>query len=201
MSKNIVQPNNEPSLEGEKNTLGAGKSIVDTLNNSIIPEKRRIHKIVAGSRNTTINFGDIKIESYVIQGDDKDLPVLSGRGMQKALGLPNKSGTELSSLLKSFAKKTTVDPILLDSIENYYSFKRDGAGGSQVATNGYVAGTLIRICILFRDNNRLFTEENQFIPENASKIIDNFAIEGIERVVFRVTGYDDIQNERILESY
>lgn len=182
-------------LEEEKNEF---KKLIKK---SLIKTDKKIYEIIAGSAKTTLDFGAFKIPCYMIRTEDGDIPVLSGRGMQKALGLPNKTGTELQNLFNSKELSGLITDDLLQAINTVYAFKRDGAGGSQAMTFGSRARVFIKICIFFRNalDKGYLPERNAYIAHKASQIIDNFAEEGIEAVAKRITGYDDIKERYAIE--
>lgn len=183
----------DKELENEK------EEFARIVRNSLVKTDKNVYDVVAGSNRTTLNVGSLSIPCYVIRTEEGDIPVLSGRGLQKALGLPNRSGTELQLLFNSKELSGLVSEELKEEINTVFAFKRPGAGGSQPLTFGNRAKTLVKISIFLRNVKDLLPEKSKFISDNASKIIDEFAVEGIEAVVFRITGYDNLRERIAIE--
>jgi hypothetical protein len=189
--------NNIPdkTLEDEKSEFERA------ISKTLLATEKKVYEVVSGSARTTINSGNIRIPCYVIRTEDGDIPVLSGRGIQKALGLPNKSGNELQQLFNSKELSGHVTKELKEVINTVYAFKRPGAGGSQLATYGNPAKTLVIIGIFLREayNSGFLPEKNKHLADKSSEIIDSFAVEGIESAVFRITGYNNIRERLAIE--
>ena len=108
-----------------------------------------------------IAIDDLKIECYHL---DNNTRVISGRGLQKILGINTRksgdkiiesSGNTLKNLLISFKKKKGC-PDKVYNIENVFNgevikFRRKGAGGSAPRTNGFEATFLMDICHFIQD--------------------------------------------------
>lgn len=141
MSNNLL---NQPDEEMAREKAEFAKVIKRT--HTLVPNQEKIYRVLAGSMRTTLDIGNIKIPSYVLDIDGVALPVLSGNGLQKALGLPGRDGKELSSLLGRPEIKSIVPESLLNSLNKRLLFKRPGAGGAVPQTYGYEAKTLIQIC-------------------------------------------------------
>jgi hypothetical protein len=109
-----------------------------------------------------IEINDSKIEVYHL---DNNKRVISGRGIQKILGIKTTrssegkrlepSGNALKNLLISF-KKYENCPDKVYEIEKVFNdevirFKRKGAGGSRPDTNGFEATFLMDICHFIQD--------------------------------------------------
>ena len=138
--------------------------------------------------------------------------VLSGRGMQEALGLGQGSGVS-GSRLKSFITnllnrddiKPLVDGELAIALQNPIRFWRPGRGG-RVAM-GYEATILVSICDLIlaaRDQARL-TENDKTLAKQCEILMRAFAKVGIIALVDEATGYQEVRArddlQRLLEAY
>jgi len=85
-----------------------------------------IFKAIHGSPDRPLKIGNIEIPCYVLENG---MRVLSGRGMQSALGLGQGHGT----LLKTFLDKDNLKPYINDNLamvlSNPVKFIRPGRGG------------------------------------------------------------------------
>ena len=124
--------------------------------------KLPILKAKYGSDKTPLKFGKLEIPCYVLSNG---MRVLSGRGIQKALGSTSQSGSWLSG----FVNKGILSDIfcagensITERINSPIKFIRNNAGGSQSETNGYEATLLIDICSAIIDANRagIYNEDN-----------------------------------------
>lgn len=75
-----------------------------------------------------VHRGEVKInlECYVLEGD---IRVLSGRGMQKAMGLGQTHGTKLRKFLYSKQLKPFISGELAMELTKLLRFIRPGRGG------------------------------------------------------------------------
>ncbi len=195
MNKSTKQPDN--SLEEEKKEF---EKIVNRSRKIIGSDNQKVYTVIAGSLRTPLIVGNIKIPAYVINTEIGAKAVLSGNGLQKAIGLPGKEGRELSSLLNKPGIKEIVPDSLKLLLSQRYLFKRPGAGGAIPQTYGYEAITLIQICKVFYDAGKkgLLDKDYQFIADKAEEYILAFAEKGVEQEVFRVTGYDELKSQLAL---
>ncbi len=147
-----------------------------------------------GSDKTYIPFGSIEVPCYVLNTGQR---VLSGRGMQKALGSTSQSG----EWLQRFASNQSLELFFNDGensiterIANPIIFRRKNAGGSQVDTFGYEATLLIDICTAVIDAHRANVYNDAKIIASAEAIIRAVAKVGIIALVDEATGYDKEKN-------
>lgn len=139
---------------------------------------------------TALQFGGIDMPCYVL---NNNMRVFSGRGIQKALGYESKSGQWWKSFLNTDGLSAYFyagDNSIADQLQNPIKFRRNNAGGSQSATNGYEATLLIDICSAIIDANRAGDYNNPIIVGNADILIRAVAKTGIIALVDEATGYD-----------
>src|SRR5688500_6210790 len=98
------------------------------------------HRATHGSPKAPITLNDSKIQAYVLEDGRR---VLSGRGMQAALGLGQSHGGKLKDLLNQKALKPFISAELAMELENPIKFVRPGRGG--VIASGYEATILSRL--------------------------------------------------------
>lgn len=158
----------------------------------LIPENLPYAKY--GSDRTYIPFGDIQVPCYVLNTGQR---VLSGRGMQKAIGSTSQSG----EWLQRFALNQSLEMFfcegensIRDRLANPIIFKRKNAGGSQTDTFGYEATLLIDICTAVLDAYRAGVYNDTKIIISAEGIIKAVAKVGIIALVDEATGYDKEKN-------
>ncbi len=144
-----------------------------------------------GSNKTPIRLGLLEIPCYVLEGD---IRVLSGRGIQKALGSKSASG----QWLKGFVNNKTIAPFfsagVLDNLNTPIRFIRPDAGGSQSITYGYEATLLIDIIDAIIDANIAGVYNDPNIVASANVLSKALKRVSIIALVDEATGY---QNERV----
>lgn len=140
------------------------------------------------SDKTPLKLGKVSLPCYVL---NNGMRVFSGRGIQRALGADNASGTWLSKLTNSVAITTFLQPGVLQQFNSPIEFKRNGAGGSQSMIYGYEATLLIDLCSAIIDayENPGF-EINEIYYKEANIILRAVAKTGIIALVDEATGYD-----------
>lgn len=139
---------------------------------------------------TPLRLGSIEIPCYVL---NNGMRVISGRGMQRAVGYESKSGQWMTA----FARLDGLSGYLcaggngvLDALMSPVKFKRNNAGGSQSDTNGFEATLLIDICSAILDANRAGEFDELAMVRNADTIIRAVAKVGIIALVDEATGYN-----------
>jgi len=169
------------------------------------PNNKGIKRALFGSPDKLLKIGNALVECYVLDGGTR---VLSGRGMQEAIGLggsPKSHGTKLRILLANDAIKLHVNKELSMAIENPMRFIRPGRGG--VPAIAFEATLLIDLCEAIIST---YTEgklrKNYFhLMLQAQAITLSFAKAGIISAIDEVTGYqlvrehDEIQ--KIVDKY
>lgn len=174
----------------------ASSSTIERISKSLNIDKSelvcadKISKAKYGSDKTPLRFGNLEIPCYVL---DNGLRVLSGRGIQKALGATSTSGAWLGRFVANGVLKDwfcTGENCVADRISNPIRFTRNNAGGSQSITYGYEATLLIDICSTIIEQNRAGNFNDEIIVRNADIIIRSVAKVGIIALIDEVTGYD-----------
>lgn len=137
---------------------------------------------------TPLKLGKVELPCYVL---NNGMRVFSGRGIQKALGADNSSGTWLSKFVNSKSITWNMRPGVLQQFNEPIMFKRNGAGGSQSTTYGYEATLLVDLCSAIIDayENPAF-EVNEIYYREANIILRAVAKTGIIALVDEATGYD-----------
>lgn len=159
------------------------------INESELVVVEQIHRAKYGSDKTPLKFGELEIGCYVL---DNGMRVLSGRGIQKALGSPSTSGAWLTKFVNSGPLSSmfhTGENSIQERINNPLKFLRNNAGGSQSTTNGYEATLLIDLCSTIIDANRTGVYNDENIVKCADVIIRAVAKVGIIALIDEATGY------------
>lgn len=162
----------------------------------------KVLKATHGDATRPLKIGDLEIGCYVLENGTR---VLSGRGMQSALGLGQRHG----ALLRGFLEKGNLKPYINDEIANALDspirFVRPGRGG-KLAT-GYEATILADICdsILSARKSGALTEKQLLIAEQAEILTRAFAKVGIIALIDEATGYQEVRDrfalQKILDQY
>jgi hypothetical protein len=162
-------------------------------------------KAIHGSPDKLFQIGEFQIdfECYVLEGG---IRVLSGRGVQKALGLGKAHGAKLKQFLGSKQIKPFISSELAMAISKPIRFIRPGRGG--VVALGYEATILQKICDLVltaRKAGALQTIEQKAVAEKCEMLVRVFAKVGIIALIDEITGYKYAQDRdaiyQILKAY
>ena len=142
------------------------------------------------SDKTPLKFGELEIPCYVLEDGRR---VLSGRGIQQALGSPSTSGQWLTRFvnkgpLSEYFKAG--ENSITERINSPIKFYRRNAGGSQSETHGYEGTLLIDICSEIIDQNRAGIFNDTEIVKCADIIIRAVAKVGIVALIDEATGYN-----------
>lgn len=163
------------------------------------PEELVIHDVMLraafSSDKTPLKFGKLEIPCYVL---DNGMRVLSGRGIQRAIGYESKSGQWMKSFINLGGLSTLVyagEDSIATRLMSPIRFLRNDAGGSQEGTNGYEATLLIDICSAIIDANRAGDFNDPLMVAQADIIIRAVAKVGIIALVDEATGYDKVKNK------
>ena len=172
----------------------------DIVNNSAAPTL----KAMFGSPQQPLTIADYQIECYVLENG---LRVLTGRGMQKTLGLGNAGG----AFFKRFVAKPNLQPFFNEELkrvlDNPVKFDLGETYGRIPISYalGYDATVLPELCnAILKARRAGVLDERQ---ENAAGIceilVGGLATVGIIALVDEITGYQKEKNEyqKIIEKY
>ena len=168
---------------------------------SNLKKKEDVARAILGSPDKLLNLGeDRKIQCYVLEDGTA---VLSGRGMQEALGLGQSHCTKLSNLLSNKLLKPFIDEDLATVLANPIRFVRPGRGGA--IAKGYEATTLTKICrVVLKARRAKEFKENDFLQQVANEceiIIAAFSDVGIIATIYEITGYEKIKDRDVYQKY
>jgi hypothetical protein len=164
--------------------------------------EEKIKRAIWGSPDKPLSIGNLEIQCYVLEDETR---VLSGRGMQNALGLGQGHGAILKKFLGQKALIPFINSELAMALSNPIKFIRPGRGGKTAL--GYEATILPSICdaiLEARDKGSL--SENQLLVARQCEILTrSLAKVGIIALIDEVTGYQHVRDrlalEKILEAY
>lgn len=159
------------------------------LETSDLVDVGQIYKAKYSSGKTPLRLGELEIPCYVL---DNGMRVLSGRGIQQALGSTSPSGAWLSRFVNNGPLNMAFlagENSIKERINNPLKFLRNNAGGSQSTTNGYEGTLLIDICSVIIDANRAGIYNDENIVRCADIIIRSVAKVGIIALIDEATGY------------
>ena len=164
-----------------------------------------VQRAAYGSPDKTLKIGDAFVECYVLDGGTR---VLSGRGMQSAIGFGGEAkthGSKLRAFLELDAIKPFVNNDLAMALENPVRFVRPGRGGKPaIAFEGTL---LIDLCEAIINAWSAGSLRANYLPlfRQAQVITLSFAKAGIIAAIDEVTGYQQVreQNEiqKIVDKY
>ena len=160
--------------------------------------KKKGLEVLKSTHPGIVKIRDLEILCYVL---DDGTRVISGRGMQNALGYaPKTSGQALARDLKKLDDRS-----ISEAIARRVEFKRPGAGGAAEKTFGYEAEALVEICDILlelRKSSKL-TPQQERLASYAEILTRSFAKLGVIALIDEATGYQKQKNEyqKILEVY
>jgi hypothetical protein len=164
-----------------------------------------IKRAIFGSPEKMLKIGNVEVECYVLEGGKR---VLSGRGMQQAIGLGGEAkthGSKLREFLSFQSIKPFVNNDLAMAIENPDRFTRPGRGG--VPAIAFEATLLIDLCeaIVKAKDAKGFRSSWLPLAYQAQIITLSFAKAGIISAIDEVTGYQEVREkdaiQKIIEKY
>lgn len=157
-----------------------------------IEKQKTILKATHGSIKKPIILNETNIACYVLENKQR---VLSGRGMQTALGLGQSHGTALRQLLNNPLIKNFIPSDLSMELETPISFTRPGRGGR--VAQGYDATILPKICdvILAARKAGVLMKHTRLllIAEQCEILTRVFAKVGIIALIDEATGYQAVR--------
>ncbi len=156
-----------------------------------------------GTPDKKLKIGDRELECYVLEDGRR---VLSGRGMQEALGLGQSHGGLLKEFLNQENIKAFIDGDLSKDLSAPFPFIRPGRGGKPALA--FEATLLPRLCdavLEARQTNPLLSKRQSEVAAQCEMITRSLAKVGIIALVDEVTGYQEIRDrealQKILERY
>lgn len=163
-----------------------------------------VSKAIFGTPDKKLKLGNRELECYVLEDGKR---VLSGRGMQEALGLGQAHGGLLKDFLAQDPIKLYIDNDLAMEFANPVRFMRPGRGGKLALA--YEATVLPRICDAVLEARKrksgLLGKRQREIAEQCEVIMRVLAKVGIIALVDEVTGYQEVRDrtalQKILEAY
>jgi hypothetical protein len=165
-----------------------------------------IKKAIFGSPEKLLKIGNVEVECYVLEDGTR---VLSGRGMQQAIGLGGEAkthGSKLRQFLSLESIKPFVNKELAMALDNPMRFMRPGRGGIPAIANE--ATLLIDVCeaiIRAKDAGKGFRKSWLPVAYQAQIITLSFAKAGIIAAVDEVTGYQEVRErdaiQKIIDKY
>lgn len=144
-----------------------------------------------GSDKTPLVLGNLELPCYVLEDGTR---VFSGRGIQKALGTKDTSGTWLSKFIESKSISMNLTTNVKDRLNNPICFTTPNTTSGQSVAYGYEVTLLIDLCnaIIDAKDNQLNISDTYVI--NAKIIVRAVAKVGIIALVDEVTGYNKDKN-------
>jgi hypothetical protein len=150
-----------------------------------------------GSPDNRLKLGERELECYVLEDGRR---VLSGRGLQEAIGLGQAHG----SLLRDFTGQKSLIPFISSDLAMALSepvrFIRPGRGG--VLAAGYEAHILPDLCdaVLQARNERALKGKRQVeIAAQCEIVVRALSKVGIDALVDEVTGYQEVRDRKALQ--
>jgi len=165
-------------------------------------EKWKLPKAIFGTPDKKLKIGDRELECYVLEGGER---VLSGRGMQEAIGLGKSHGALLKDFLSQDKVKSFIPKDLAMAFANPVRFIRPGRGGKPAIA--YEATILPQICdaILEARKQRKLSKKQCVIAAQCEIVVRALSKVGIIALVDEVTGYQQVRDrealQKILEKY
>lgn len=156
-----------------------------------------------GTPEKKLKIGDRELECYVLEDGRR---VLSGRGMQEALGLGQSHGGLLALFLAHPSIKTFIPNDLAMDMSEPVRFIRPGRGGIPAAA--FEATILPRLCdavLEARMRGQRLSKSQHDVAVQCEIIARSLAKVGIIALVDEVTGYQAIRDrealQKILDKY
>jgi hypothetical protein len=143
-----------------------------------------------------LKIGDRELECYVLE---KGKRVLSGRGMQEALGLGQAHGGILRDFLGQENVKSFISNDLAMEFANPVRFIRPGRGG--IPALAYEATLLPKLCdaILEARKHTKLSKRQREIADQCEIIVRALSKVGIIALVDEVTGYQESRDSQALQ--
>lgn len=193
-SKSIGGKARAAALTAEKRKEIATKAATERWSNP---------RAMYGSPDNKLKLGERELECYVLEDGKR---VLSGRGMQEAMGLGQAHG----SLLKDFTSQKSIIPFISNELaielNSPIRFIRPGRGG--VLASGFEAHLLPDLCdaiLEARTKGNLTGKRQIEIARQCEIVVRALSRVGITALIDEVTGYQEIRDrealQKILDKY
>ena len=193
------------ALSPKKRSEIAKKAADARWNKSEKPLPEGVRRASYGSPDKMLEIGDVNVECYVLEDG---IRVLSGRGMQSAIGFggaASSHGTKLRNFINSDQIKPYVNNDLAMAFSEPVRFIRPGRGG--VPAIAFEATLLIDLCetiLKFANDNGVKKAWAPLVLQ-AQTITLSFAKAGIISAVDEVTGYQQVRErdaiQKIVDKY
>lgn len=173
-----------------------------TIAKKAAEEKWSLAKAIFGNPEKPLKIGDRELECYVLENGTR---VLSGRGMQEAIGLGDAHGGKLKEFLENNSIKQYISDELAMALSTPIRFIRPGRGG--IPAMGYEETILPQICdaVLDARNKTKLTEKQEMIAKECEIVVRALSKVGIIALIDEITGYQEVRDrqalQKILEKY
>lgn len=159
--------------------------------------EKEILRATHGSTHRPVVLNETNVTCYVLENGQR---VLSGRGMQSALGLGQTHGTIFKGFLENKYIKPFIFKELAMELNNPIKFIRPGRGG-KIAI-GYDATLLPKLCDIVLSARKAGKLDDSprllLIAEQCEILTRVFAKIGIIALIDEVTGYQEVRDRRDL---
>lgn len=173
---------------------------------SVVTEQApTVQKAIWGAPEKLLKIGNVQVECYVLEDKTR---VLSGRGMQQAIGLGGEASTH-GGKLRDFLMLETIKPFVSNelamAVNEPVRFARPGRGG--IPAVAFEATLLIDLCdaILKAKDATGFRKAWLPLAFQAQAITLSFAKAGIVSAIDEVTGYQEVREkdeiQKIVDKY
>ena len=151
-------------------------------------------KIIAGAPDRPLIIGGIEIPCYVLE---KEIRVLSERGVTASIGLNPDAGFRMPQLMATKSLRPFVIKDLLPALSELILFKNPVGGGN---VHGYPASILVDICraILAARAAGALPKQQLYIAERCEIVTLGLASVGINALVDEATGYQEMRAKNAL---
>jgi len=178
-----------------------GEGFEDVMGILVSPKSKReeIIEVIYGSADKPLRIGEVEIPCYVLKNGER---VISGRGMQVALGFSrDSSGSALLNLLHGKKLANITNKNLPGLFERRIAFRRPDSYGSVQVTYGYEATILVEIAKLFieADDGGLLTKTQSKYADYSRILLNATAKVGIIGLIDEVTGYQEVRAKDALQ--
>jgi hypothetical protein len=148
----------------------------------------------AGISSTTAHLknkkiGNVELDCYVLENGQR---VISGKSVQKALGLESGAGNRIMQ----FLSKNKIKPFFQAKFDQQkfetIKYRQPTFGNNTVTANGYDANVLKTVCDIVLTYRRSVTDikdSEKKVAEKAEILLSGFASVGIIALIDEVTGY------------